>query len=738
MSFLKVGENHCFTAVAAGVEAGTPATFTITAWVPPSTTGEAPTPRVLSTGDETSTAGAVEHSWTTEGPPTDGDNGQRGWRVSYAVDVSVAVGQETRALHAESQEVEVYHDWVELTTVGEDGSAYPNARFNVVVLQGGREVERRANLSSGPRGVLRLTNLLPGDVRIDFKKPHHLVSWVSGSGCKLKAKVKLVPLARIVWPLLPRGGASHKQWVNLTAAPANKDYGSVCTVTVRLEAGKAGDFVWAKAAYAAAMVSPRNTHKRGIQNPEDPRPTWAGSGSTTTAKKFTVVARGGNFEVDIPIECGLAGLDQISLWVGGTQACDDATLAITSWRKVKFEEIKPAAAISSFAGNGIDAATKRVIESRLRDSGIEPDIVRTATYAAADLQAQESVAGDYVGKSAAQKLVFMVSSRYNSIISAKSTLSASADTQTVAWADAVVSTNQVSGTTDTQRNHRIERGFSSVMPQTVTINAPYAVFPLDWTNTANQSVVGIRWKCSHYLDDDGTWKDVAATTPGAGKMAWQNASVATAADIAKYVEFTNWRLLTFKLPTAAPGDAGNFLTDAGKALWIKVEVKLHLARFATLAFASGGQIAMTTYVGTSTPTGAAEVILHETGHNMGQSVVDRSNAGATQTIGSTGGTANFGRSSAVPGLTFGTPPTQFPGIVQAGYMYTGKGHQGPHCARGLTRTQRGLPNFGGLPGTCIMFGETDIAKRSARHFCFECKALIRGEDLSSYRKTWWA
>lgn len=55
--------------------------------------------------------------------------------------------------------------------------------------------------------------------------------------------------------------------------------------------------------------------------------------------------------------------------------------------------------------------------------------------------------------------------------------------------------------------------------------------------------------------------------------------------------------------------------------------------------------------------------------------------------------------------------------------YEGKGHQGPHCSQGLSEEQTNRDFYYGLPGTCVMFGES--AETRLGHFCVNCSPSVR-------------
>lgn len=59
--------------------------------------------------------------------------------------------------------------------------------------------------------------------------------------------------------------------------------------------------------------------------------------------------------------------------------------------------------------------------------------------------------------------------------------------------------------------------------------------------------------------------------------------------------------------------------------------------------------------------------------------------------------------------------------------YTGKGHQGPHCSTGLSKSALTKDSYRGLSGTCVMFGES--AKSRHANFCPECDKALREASI---------
>ena len=58
-----------------------------------------------------------------------------------------------------------------------------------------------------------------------------------------------------------------------------------------------------------------------------------------------------------------------------------------------------------------------------------------------------------------------------------------------------------------------------------------------------------------------------------------------------------------------------------------------------------------------------------------------------------------------------------------------KGHQGPHCEKGVTYTAA-TNNWSGAPG-CVMFGATGTSSASSpKEYCSECTDIVKKLDLS--------
>ena len=71
----------------------------------------------------------------------------------------------------------------------------------------------------------------------------------------------------------------------------------------------------------------------------------------------------------------------------------------------------------------------------------------------------------------------------------------------------------------------------------------------------------------------------------------------------------------------------------------------------------------------------------------------------------------------------------FIGMVPPGQstQYTGHGHVGGHCSTGLSAADKALPDYGGLSGTCVMFGENATTRKE--QFCAICDTSVRTRNV---------
>lgn len=309
----------------------------------------------------------IAADWVAKGPDPEGD--ETSWEVYYKA--------KCKGLETKADVLVVYCDWVEVSSVDEQGNALPDACFR---LTAGQEVRER---NTGSSGVRKEEYLPPGPVTIEWLKPWHLIEWIDEKGPKRKAKVKKVPPARLVWP---EKGA-HRQWVNMPADEAKPEQGHRIKLRVTLVGGKAGDKVYAK------LTPGEDNSKRN-----DPKPGFVGGTTADWCPDGGIEAElaedGG--EVELELELGLAGGDVFVVAVGGTQECDDESVTITNWRRLFYQVTR--AADSAFPDTS-------VMDAALKDVFIEYEKYHEVTLTEDDLPAGSFMSAADLGRGSGKLLV---------------------------------------------------------------------------------------------------------------------------------------------------------------------------------------------------------------------------------------------------------------------------------------------------------------------------------------------
>ncbi|MCX7725895.1 MAG: hypothetical protein N2053_03485, partial [Chitinispirillaceae bacterium] len=248
------------------------------------------------------------------------------------------------------------------------------------------------------------------------------------------------------------------------------------------------------------------------------------------------------------------------------------------------------------------------------------------------------------------------------------------------------------------------------------------------------SIQKMSWRATEWYDTSdniGRWKTInSPEDPGYEckiPIVFNNKE-----DILAHLEFVDCHTLKIKLPSIsgkANYPANRLSKDKNGKLMSKghfVRIRINIYGCYVAADFNGaalrGNIWMTTFGGEIAENGLGCVLLHELGHNMGQVYASKS----TDPV--------FGRSKGkeIPGIPF--PPD----VNNGGKTYGGHGHQGTHCAEGITNkrassfhTQEAIREH-----KCIMFGASDLSSNIHFDYCEECRNYIKAEDLSSIRKDW--
>jgi hypothetical protein len=572
----------------------------------------------------------ISADWVAKGPDPEGD--EESWEVYYK---ATCKGLETKAT-----KMVVYCDWVEVSSVDEEGSALPDATFRVIAGQ-----ERRER-NTGSSGVRKEEYLPFGPITVEWLKPYHLIEWVDEKGPKRKAKVKKVPPAVLV---SPKKGA-HTQYVNMPADEAFPELGHTLKVKVTLEGGKAGDKVYAK------LTPGEKNSKRN-----DPKPEFVGG--TTAAwcpdggieAELAGDAGTPDCEAVLELECGLAGGDVFVLSVGGSEECADETLTITNWRRIFYQ-------ITRAADSQLPDPS--VMQAALKDVYIEYDQYHEAIVADADVPAGSFMSASDLGRGSGKLLVV----GNHNLDQLKSKFQ---DDKTPIGAHVIVCDAQYDGGEPGSWHEQTIVAEAEFGKKTVTIDEPdlYDVFATAIQNGEPSLQAG------------STWESLA---PGGHADAGKQGELT-----ADMVVFGVGRTPD-KVQVVLPPEAAAVTAGGNK---VKLTLKLLVARGPFLGEATEKHQLVVRLPDDAAMNG---VLVHELGHALKQALAEVA-----------------------------------PGMVEAdhGRTYTEHGHQGHHCANGLSDADFAETDYTFKTGACVMFGggATDAGPPNDGKFCDKCRPFVLAE-----------
>lgn len=194
-------------------------------------------------------------------------------------------------------------------------------------------------------------------------------------------------------------------------------------------------------------------------------------------------------------------------------------------------------------------------------------------------------------------------------------------------------------------------------------------------------------------------------------------SATTDVDMAR----SHWRLIALNLPAGADDQPGNFAgAESATHCPVSVEIVFEPQHEGLGMAGQGPQTGeLLLCVSAAAPLSTADIALHELGHQYGLS----------KTAHGLPGLAN------AKGVAEAETEARYQNVGANGHFYTGKGHSGGHCAWGLTDAQKARATYGGLRGTCIMYGASslDDGTRTAAGFCVQCADHVRAQHLDRLR-----
>lgn len=598
--------------------------------------------------------------WKAEGPPADGE--ARSWRVFAKVKVTDDKGKERQQT---SQELEVYNDWLEVESVRDDGTTVKDAGFKLLV-------NKRTHVkeTTGEQGKVKLTELPPGPVKLEWQKPYSLDKYVEEKGTALKAQLRVAKRASILWP---KGTEKkpHKQYVNLAADAKAPQNGSKVTLKLKLEDGVAGDKIYIRQSLGGKN-SKRNDVVLGLSSPQST--AWASEGGL----ELTLGDKAPELTVDV--EMGKAGGDKITLEVGGTDACKDAKVTIQGWRKLYYQLSVPAGTdppgmqrlIKCMAGSFVDYEEVKADRQKIQEAD-------------AGMPAGSWFDAKFVGGKAGERYLNVGSHNRD-------------------W----FHTNYFKGTRSPVECHvvyaHLQMDAKADETKDVTIGSA-DVESLSWPSGGVVDGVSIKYSRNVFPIDlktgsasfkSGTWQEVGGAR--SGNLA--------GADI-NYT-YPKWeQYIEVRLPAGAVTVLGE-----GKQVKVTVTVATMLGTYLGEAKHGTGKQIIATHVrakGERTANSTVnDVMAHELGHTIGQAV----EAG-----------------SEPPGLQHADHKRQYTGMDHQG-SHCADGMKDADFGDGKGS---GLASFAGYKKCkCIMYGENDQdGSNSNGKFCGRCRPYLMAQTMDS-------
>jgi len=634
-----------------------------------------------------------------------------------------------------SETIRVWPKTVKATFTADKPEDKKKVAFNVTTKE---KVSNTAKKQANDAGVWEGT--LPyGEWVVDALAPWEKTD-VKATGRVREYKVVKKPAkARFVSPDPDNPADKIKQFVNLPikdpwekANPA----GSLVTFKVATvdDKGAPGDLIHIECQFG--LESKRNVPKPALTRDllEAGTGQESNSGKTWKGQVKLLPDKTATFKVQL----GLAGGDTCTVKIGTTSACADAELKFENWRKVIYELTQPetsgANKVTDFtltAGAGLAAATLSHMQIVLGKSFVELKEDRKRKYIKTDLVASGAhniLDKGHFKEAVTGKVTVLCWNDVSALLDSKSELSADKRAFSMLFMDYVT----VSKEWDEGYEFYFEPEFSPgmwLMP--IALEDGFSLTRGDYP------IRRVSWKATHYLKDAGDpaqtadWLAITADTDPGGT--YRNATeLTTEVAIKKMVRIKNATRMVLTFPNEAnyPGamkDGTGMLVNGGKKIKIRVEFKG--VRYVPLNGAAlFGKIGMCTMGGDAHDVGLANVLLHEMGHNMGMTYLAKAKITPDNM-------KTWGRDPAhdIPGIAA-------PDAVPTGKYYAGHGHQGCHCAEGVSDANKAEADYQAkaLTGTCLMFGSSDMAGSTKIYFCDDCKTYLSADKLDSVKRNWTA
>jgi hypothetical protein len=569
------------------------------------------------------------------------------------------------------------HVWAKELTVlakGKDDKPYAGALAHISQTHVDNPSQyRTVDRKTGSDGTITWRLAVPGAVSVTWEPPYFLIGPWT-KNTGIDWECKVEKIAPVVLKS-PEPG-KRKQWVNLDPDVAKPENGPIVKVTV--VAGKDGPVEAGKKIYCKAVYGGDNSLRTPMTGAKKPNETLELNADPDAM---------GGATFDVPV--GYAGGDTVLIKVGSTADCIDGSTAIETWRKLSYELMSPDCVTKRLAKNKDDKwdlpkdalqwINTRVeplfVDYSLKASHIFPDSEITKyMHTAAFLQIPGG-SGDYFV--CPKNLVFN-------------------EADPVPFGATDKRTTFVRCADETAGNLPPALAEQTAVQATTNFKVPGTIFNVSMDD-GSPSVTNVQWQAV-----------IAATAPpGHPGRASPNGPGKTGALAAAAI-----KLLTMKTYQIVLEGEPATLVGADSATKCKIKVTW---TWALANRVNGSALGSKQLMHVCRPPRAiACTFVHELGHSAGMTIL------------ATGPRAR--------------PPPEglpAPAAVPGGFYYEGKGHNGSHCAFGLSDTDKNLDSYAKKSGSCILFGGgNDDPNPSRDRFCPTCIKYLRARNLQDLEASW--
>jgi hypothetical protein len=486
-----------------------------------------------------------------------------------------------------------------------------------------------------------------------------------------KKKAKLKAAPKAVLLFPEANDAGHVQLVNHKPAKGHEEYGSKLTVRVGVDEADGGSKKGDVIYLKAVWAAEADLSKRTT-----PKRNLVGGkklpwSGDDLGKVVKIKEDGG--EAHFELELGYAGGDKVTIHVGGTDTTEDDSIEVENSRKLYYQ-VTHRKTLATLPDLSRLATSLEAVHVEYESYGVE-----TFEEGEKGVPTGTFFDGTMVGK-AGQRLVCIGDHNKKWFHSNKFK-----DTKKPLGVHVLLCDAQYDGGTP---NHHVDVHAVVMEAAFVDVTSDRHVFQKALQDEKSPLIVA-EW----------------ASTAPSGHPDHGKKGKLTQANVVIEHE-TDPHNIHIDLPGDAAlivGDSSGPPKDAGTKHKIKVKLKLKVC-FGEFLGESDHAHGNWQLIAIMEETATNDVMAHELGHTMNQVVKQRQ--------------------SPPPGLK----------LADHGRQYNGKGHQGSHCADGMSDGDYGsLADFTGKAECkCIMYGENDPAGSTSNgSFCDRCKPFLTAERLTT-------